>query len=1211
MKRKINFLRCGGSKFIFLATFLWLTIAAEAFAQTPLSNLVFAVGTTITATNGQNWSYFVIGSEMPALLAGKQFAVYGKNGYSTNAGTFSLRGKIFQQTSTTAINLLLNQSVVLRDDLTSLSNALNVVLHNIPSAASQTLPQKLATAFQLANSDPNMNSTLTLLGRNHPGVLLGSGQAFSEPINAVTTYEIREVNPANGDAGDVIGRVTVVPGSPVVLPAPGFPFQLPSPGMAFRDSANNPAERIKIYLRWGTPPELRRLSLLNYGFNVWRMDKTTAEQNNFNVTPPTLAQLYANATQANDGPVMATKDFSATLPNDPSDLTTFFFVDDNGRKYGMPLFVDGAQYYYFITARDLLGRDGFVSAGTRATACRQLAPAAPTGLKVKNILQSVVVSGVATNQPRFQLNWKQNTDTNDNVTEYWIYLWDNPSMVFTNDVAPLNHRIGVVAQQPGTNVNSFVDSGNNLPTAPSVSNYWFTVRAVSQATCGPLLSPQSAPAWGVLRERQGPDATTGQVYGSCGTPVVTFQNFNTVNAPATTNNLTYLFRLTCQRRDPTIQWVIFTLDGLSNSIGPVYFPPDGNNVSFDVSAPVTFNASGIGTNMATCMVGDFDDNVAQAATNYFITPQSATTNLEPEADFYAGELLLTALSSSDPLLAALNSGPVVFDPASAVTPYPEGTVSLKFSSGAIPGQPRLIQVLSNSVWTDVSVAWPDTNNVYWVSYPACLIGPLPSFRGGVINVPNNGGCPQHLSGTGGGGSIAPILISFQLTVRTREYRLYCRADDGPSSLIAQGPATFDPANAARAIVIPDDVMPPTAAHLCYYVQLLDEHGNGSPLALLGCRYQQARTAPRPVLAELKSVGDTNHPQVLLSWFCPTSGVHRFQINITREDKTASGQPSGLYATNLLLPILLGAPPIYLGLKPIKSQAVSVDETQFTPPVGPNFGPGPQFSLTANVVSNDTYTISVTSMDDTDAKLATSDAQTFTWQQTNTNVLTVPWPARPLPAVTHFDDDTGSTNHRVSAVLMGYQYYGLFFSDTIYPVGIRIGDYVGANTIALGSPGTDTNGVYYNNFVNLGFSSSNSAAAYAIQQKTFHRHSSNPARNGEALLPIVVYRQQVANAQFPKVTGALVQVSPLIEKIPWAVKLTPYGWFGIVPDLLFASGGSPFNAITAGPYLFLRDQQPVVIGASYQYYVVRFNAEHEVAETIDAGIVTIPSNSSNN
>ena len=1036
----------------------WLAGSAAASAQTGLSNLVFAVGTTIQNTNAQSLSYLAIGSEAPSLLARKQFAVFGKTGFATNAGAFTLRGKMVLHTSTAEISPLLDQSVALRDDLTSLSNALNVVLRKIPGAASLPLAQKMSTALQLANTDAGLRSTLDFLGRNHPSILLCDGQAFSEVISSVTTYEIREVNLADGSAGDVIGRVTVVPGSPVVLPAPGYPFQLQSAGMSFRDGTNNPAERIKIYLRWGTPPELRRLALLNFGFNVWRMDKATAEQNNFNVTPPaTLAQLYTNATLANDAPVMATKDFSANAPDDPADASTFFFVDDNGRKFGMPMFVDGAQYYYFITARDLLGRDGLVSAGTLATACRHLPPDAPTGLKVKNILQAVPFNGGTTNVPRLQLSWTQNIDTNDNVTAYWIYRWDNPTMALTNDATPLNHRIGVVAQLAGTNVNVFVDNGTNLPTAPSVSNYWFTVRAVSQSMCGPLFSPQSAPAWGVLREREGPQAASGEVLGSCGTPVVMFQNFNTLSRPANTNGAMWSYRLTCQRRDPVVAWVQFSLvsDTSSNAIGPVEFPPDGDSVSVDVAVPVGNNP----VVPVVCTVGDYSDNVSSPAINYFTTAVAPGT--QQEIVFYSGEILLTALDSADPLLHALNGNIDTCTQASKVTPYPDGTLGLQFNNDGYAGYPRMIEVLSNSVWTDVGVAWPDTNNTYWVSYPSCLLGPMQTYRGCVINLPNSAGCDQHITRGAGNGAVAPIIVRFRPTYRSREYRLYRRADDGPPSLVAQGNITFDSANPSRSIVIPDDTMPPSAAHLCYYVQLLDEHGNGSPLALLGCEYAKPATLPRPVLAELKAIGDTNHPQVLMNWFCPVAGVHRFEIKIHRDDQNSSGQPSGLSGSRLVRLLSYDPKTTFAGLLANRLRFLIFDEAQLTPPIGPDFGPGPQFSLTADVAAGGTYTITVAAVDDRDKAYANSEPQTFTWKISNTNIMTVPWPERPLPSVTHFDDDNGSTNYRVAAVILRYYTdYPVTALDTRYPVGIRIGFLSGLTNSLNGNGGVT-------NFVTVG------------------------------------------------------------------------------------------------------------------------------------------------
>jgi hypothetical protein len=38
---------------------------------------------------------------------------------------------------------------------------------------------------------------------------------------------------------------------------------------------------------------------------------------------------------------------------------------------------------------------------------------------------------------------------------------------------------------------------------------------------------------------------------------------------------------------------------------------------------------------------------------------------------------------------------------------------------------------------------------------------------------------------------------------------------------------------------------------------------------------------------------------------------------------------------------------------------------------------------------------------------------------------------------------------------------------------------------------------------------------------------------------------------------------------------------------------------------LRDQQPIILGARYHYYVVRMNGQREVAEVIDAGAVNMP------
>jgi hypothetical protein len=182
-------------------------------------------------------------------------------------------------------------------------------------------------------------------------------------------------------------------------------------------------------------------------------------------------------------------------------------------------------------------------------------------------------------------------------------------------------------------------------------------------------------------------------------------------------------------------------------------------------------------------------------------------------------------------------------------------------------------------------------------------------------------------------------------------------------------------------------------------------------------------------------------------------------------------------------------------------------------------------------------------------------------------------------------------------------------DTRYPVGIRIG--------SLASFNYSNNGALYLNVGTTNFFSYTYPVLVDLDPThfIFTRVSSHPELAGQSLLPIVVYRQQIPNTTFPKASGSLIQVSPMLERIAWSYYPGSFGAVQIpartsIADLLIAGGTELISK--NGTYafvnnLYLRDQQPVMIGASYHYYVVRFNTKHEVAETIDAGVVTIPAN----
>src|SRR5205807_976357 len=168
------------------------------------------------------------------------------------------------------------------------------------------------------------------------------------------------------------------------------------------------------------------------------------------------------------------------------------------------------------------------------------------------------------------------------------------------------------------------------PATPGATNVWYTIRAVSHAGCGDLLSPHSTAAWGVLRQRAAPDVTDGKVLGSCGTPMVLFQNFNLVTNSPDTNNWNY--RFTCQRRDAGIAWVQFN-PSFGLPVGPIYFPPNGDTVSADVTAA----NNGSATNTVSCTIGTYYGQSSAAVSVTLST--SLTVTQRQEALFLGGELL--------------------------------------------------------------------------------------------------------------------------------------------------------------------------------------------------------------------------------------------------------------------------------------------------------------------------------------------------------------------------------------------------------------------------------------------------------------------------------------------------------------------------------------------------------------------------------------------
>jgi len=559
-----------------------------AGAQSGIGDVVYTVGTAADDTNGQHWAYLVWQGTQTSLISNRVFAVYSKPGDPTNTAPYTRLSIVTLQTDARVIEPLLRRAQNLGDDLEKLQQDLIQLFGSFMPSGAISRADQLSVVIRGSLTDPSYYQNLLLLARNHAGIDLALGFADAELIPpGRTTFEVRAFDPVALKDLAVIGRVSVDAGFPTILPPPGPPVLVPE-SSAMGD--------LNLKFRWGTPDILRRLGLMQFGYNLYRVNRDFVESGGWSATNPPPMFLISNlvatvpnvARRVNRVPITPGKLFSlaeaATL-TPPGDTNTSFIMDDDGRgrpgyvNYG---FTNGAQYYYYVTARDVLGRDGILSTGLLATVCDRMPPYPPTSVHVQNDYQYNPVT--LTSTQALKVVWKQNTQTNDTVINYWIYRWVNVAQMNALSGNISNNLIAVVPHIPGATNNSYLDIGPASPTALNAygETYWYTVRAGDAGACGQNLSGEGGPAFGVLRNRQGPGAATGSIAFNCLQPVVSALQGGVFYLPAA-DTVNYDLLLNCARTDPRFEWAEFyglatyTLDKVgpplvvSNYFGPLYF----------------------------------------------------------------------------------------------------------------------------------------------------------------------------------------------------------------------------------------------------------------------------------------------------------------------------------------------------------------------------------------------------------------------------------------------------------------------------------------------------------------------------------------------------------------------------------------------------------------------------------------------------------------
>jgi hypothetical protein len=591
------------ARIFFVLFALMVAVVSSAIAQ-PLENILYSAGTTIADPQNRQWSYVLWQSSTPDLLKERSFGIYRKSGDASSANLYERKAIARLTMDPGTIAVLINRAVNLGENPALLEEHVTTLFQKLMPPHSSTLADKLSIVIRSSLDTTEHFRNLILLSRVHPAVTLCLGLGYADQIAPAGqfTYEIRQFDAAKQQDIAVVGRVTVQAGVPTILPAPGAPVQvLDIPATSAKGDLN-------AKFRWATPDALRRLSLMGYGFNLYRVTTNYAWPHNFHNVPPGLGVLDQLAKQfennpsnppvklVNKAPVLKSKDFDALNvanfnTNSPGgDATTYFIHDDNDRykPNGVP-FKNGEKFYYFVTARDVLGRDGFTSPGSLVMMCDRLPPDAPRGVAVENDYSKQPNQAP---QQVLKVSWKQNTNTASETHKfYYVYRWTNHSDSLKDTLPPLGHPnlIGApIPQTPGLDRLSMLDNGFGSPHMPEDAGktFWYTVRVVDDSACGGNFSAHTGPAFGVLRDRVGPNAPTGLVAIVCCEPTVMPDKTQDFAYPNSDANRAY-FRPACDRFSPAIEWAEFYAfdTAKSNLIHRLYFAGSNNRVSTDVSWP--------------------------------------------------------------------------------------------------------------------------------------------------------------------------------------------------------------------------------------------------------------------------------------------------------------------------------------------------------------------------------------------------------------------------------------------------------------------------------------------------------------------------------------------------------------------------------------------------------------------------------------------------
>jgi hypothetical protein len=403
---------------------------------------------------------------------------------------------------------------------------------------------------------------------------------------------------------------------------------------------------------------------------------------------------------------------------------------------------------------------------------------------------------------------------------------------------------------------------------------------------------------------------------------------------------------------------------------------------------------------------------------------------------------------------------------------------------------------------------------------------------------------KHVSLPVGATQTATPSLEFQIGSDTSRWKIYRRIDLGPLVLIDEG-------SGPPPTSVPTETLAANSGEVGYFLQLIDANGFAGPLTELG-HFQMTPVEPPPQPMLLPVEGLPEQFKATLRWACPPHGIGRFHVAVAAEGAV----PADRISPDLTLAFENRANvPVEVDGKPAELDFRIYD-------TGPLLGNNsPEQAVTLTLQEGVRYHFLVEAVSTSGDKGKASNLVSFAWINPVDPGPLAPWPARPSA-----------------------QLNSAFAPPQASDAGIIVG-YLSEYT----TQEQDGDKVRLWPSINLW--------NFLIRE---------PGRPERRLLPCVVYRYQLPNDRYPKVSGDLVQVTPLLRNIAARDEvLTPLG--GGAPRTYTVVYDPYFKFDTTRKRVLIHVPQPKVAYATYRYVLLLFREDGEIDSAVPTNAFTMEIN----